>query len=41
MYTAAVITVSDKGAQGLREDTGGPLVSSMLKEAGFESSIPP
>ncbi|NMA25197.1 MAG: MogA/MoaB family molybdenum cofactor biosynthesis protein [Clostridiales bacterium] len=36
MYTAAVITVSDKGAQGLREDTGGPLVSSMLKEAGFE-----
>jgi len=36
MYTAAVITVSDKGAQGLREDTGGPLVSSMLKEAGYE-----
>ena len=35
MYTAAVITVSDKGAQGLREDTGGPLVCSMLKEAGY------
>jgi molybdenum cofactor synthesis domain-containing protein len=38
MYTAAVITVSDKGSQGLREDTGGPLVCSMLKEAGFEIS---
>lgn len=36
MYTAAVITVSDKGAKGLREDTGGPLVGSMLKEAGYE-----
>lgn len=36
MYTAAVITVSDKGSQGLREDTGGPLVCRMLKEAGFE-----
>ena len=36
MYTAAVITVSDKGSQGLREDTGGPLVCSMLKEAGFD-----
>lgn len=36
MYTAAVITVSDKGSQGLREDTGGPLVASMLKDAGYE-----
>jgi molybdenum cofactor synthesis domain-containing protein len=36
MYTAAVITVSDKGAQGLREDTGGPLVCQMLKDAGFD-----
>ncbi len=36
MYTAAVITVSDKGAQGLREDTGGPLVGQMLTEAGYE-----
>lgn len=35
MYTAAVITVSDKGSQGLREDTGGPLVCQMLQEAGF------
>lgn len=36
MFTAAVITVSDKGSQGLREDTGGPLVAQMLKDAGFE-----
>ncbi len=36
MYTAAVITVSDKGFQGLREDTGGPLVCEMLKNAGYE-----
>ncbi len=36
MYSAAVITVSDKGSQGLREDTGGPLVCGMLKEAGYE-----
>jgi molybdenum cofactor synthesis domain-containing protein len=34
-YTAAVITVSDKGTAGLREDTGGPLVREMLEEAGF------
>ena len=36
MYTAAVITVSDKGFAGEREDTGGPLVKSMLEEAGYE-----
>jgi molybdenum cofactor synthesis domain-containing protein len=36
MYTAAVITVSDKGSQGLREDTGGPLVCQMLREAGYQ-----
>ena len=34
-YTAAVITVSDKGSAGLREDTGGPLVQSMLEEDGY------
>ena len=34
-YTAAVITVSDKGAAGAREDLGGPLVCSMLEEAGY------
>lgn len=36
MHTAAVITVSDKGSQGLRVDTGGPLVCDMLREAGYE-----
>ena len=36
MYTAAVITVSDKGYQGLREDTSGPNLVRILKEAGFD-----
>ena len=36
MYSAAVITVSDKGFSGEREDTGGPLVCRLLREAGFE-----
>ena len=36
MFTAAVITVSDKGSAGLREDTGGPLVCRMLKDAGYD-----
>lgn len=36
MYTAAVITVSDKGAAHQREDTGGPLVAEMLREAGYD-----
>ncbi|MCR5664520.1 MAG: MogA/MoaB family molybdenum cofactor biosynthesis protein [Oscillospiraceae bacterium] len=34
-YTAAVITVSDKGARGERADTSGPAVRRMLEEAGF------
>ena len=34
-YTAAVITVSDLGSQGLRQDTSGPAVRAMLEEAGF------
>ena len=36
MYTAAVITVSDKGFAGERVDTGGPLVCELLKAAGDE-----
>ena len=35
MYTAAVITVSDKCSVGQREDTGGPLVREMLEQAGY------
>ncbi len=34
--TAAVITVSDKGAAGERIDTSGPAVCEILKERGFE-----
>lgn len=34
-YTAAVITVSDKGAAGLREDTSGPALAALLKENGW------
>lgn len=35
-YTAAVITVSDKGSRGERVDTSGPAIVSMLKDAGYE-----
>lgn len=35
MKTAAVITVSDKGARGERTDTSGPAVKALLEEAGF------
>lgn len=34
-YTAAVITVSDLGSRGLRQDTSGPAVKAMLEEVGF------
>lgn len=32
--TAAVITVSDPGSKGLRQDTSGPAVRAMLEDAG-------
>lgn len=35
-YTAAVITMSDKGAQGLRKDSSGPAISEMLRADGWE-----
>jgi molybdenum cofactor synthesis domain-containing protein len=35
-YTAAVITVSDKGFRGEREDTSGPALCGMLKEQGWD-----
>ncbi len=35
-YTAAVITVSDKGAAGQRQDTSGPALCRMLEEAGWQ-----
>ena len=34
-YTASVITVSDKGAAGEREDKSGPLAAEMLADLGF------
>lgn len=35
-YTAAVITISDKGARGERIDTSGPALCAMLKESGYD-----
>jgi molybdenum cofactor synthesis domain-containing protein len=35
MFNASVITISDKGFRGEREDTAGPLAASMLKAAGY------
>ena len=35
-YAAAVITVSDKGADGLREDLSGPAVREALEKAGLK-----
>ena len=37
-YTAAVITISDKGYRGEREDTSGPNLVRILTEKGFEVS---
>ena len=36
LFRAAVITLSDKGARGEREDASGPEAVRMLKEAGYE-----
>ena len=35
MYTAAVLTVSDRSFRGQRPDEAGPLVCSLLEEAGY------
>lgn len=34
-FTAAIITLSDKGARGDREDKSGPLIKNRLEEAGI------
>lgn len=39
-HTARVITVSDRSSAGLREDRGGPLAASLLREAGFDCGDP-
>lgn len=36
MYTASVITVSDRASQGAYEDRSGPAVSSLLSGHGYE-----
>ena len=36
MYQAAVLTISDKGSQGLREDKSGPAVSAFLQKNGYQ-----
>lgn len=36
MNTAAVITISDKGARGERKDTSGPALCEALKKDGFQ-----
>ena len=36
MFTAAVITVSDRASRGEYEDRTGPVLVQMLKEAGYE-----
>ena len=35
-FTAAVVTLSDKGAAGQREDRSGPLIAETLTAAGYE-----
>ena len=36
MYRAAIITLSDKGARGEREDLSGQVIADMLVQAGYE-----
>ena len=36
LFTAAVITLSDKGARGERVDESGPAAAQMLQDAGYE-----
>ncbi|PKM73949.1 MAG: molybdenum cofactor biosynthesis protein [Firmicutes bacterium HGW-Firmicutes-16] len=39
MFSAAVITVSDRCHRGERMDEGGPLVTKMLMNAGFDVTL--
>jgi len=36
MYTAAVVTVSDRSARGQRPDGAGPVVAELLEKAGYQ-----
>src|SRR5674536_114061 len=35
MYQTGIITLSDKGSQGLREDKSGPMIQTMLEILGL------
>ena len=39
MYKAAIITISDKGAAGIRDDQSGPLLKEGLEKAGSTVEI--
>ena len=36
LYRTVVLTVSDRSAQGIREDQSGPEAVRMLEEAGYQ-----
>lgn len=36
MYTATVITISDRAANGIYEDKSGPMIAELLKEQGYQ-----
>lgn len=36
MYTATVITISDRAANGVYEDKSGPAVAQLLKDQGYQ-----
>ena len=38
LYRCGVLTLSDKGSRGEREDTSGPQLQKMLRAAGYEIS---
>lgn len=38
-FRCGVLTLSDKGARGEREDTSGPRIQEMLKAAGYEIAL--
>ena len=35
-FSVAIITISDKGSKGLREDTSGPALQDLLVNSGYE-----
>lgn len=39
MYQVGVLTVSDRGARGEREDKSGKIMIDLLKEAGFDIAV--